>query len=765
MDVEPHERPEPFAQQRSTSSTSLENGRWPARARRLIGEVHALSLQHLDQALRQCLNELEQQLYTHADRARNHLDQQLFFESRLRVQQDRPRLQKRFLTLIGEGFRHLGEGDRDSDATPSAGLQPLSLLDRNEHEQNAALGKLVARGEARNGPVLFELGYRLAVLVAAPPLEGEALPLGPHALTHAFHDAAAIIDDLPIEHRLLMLQSFDQTVIQGLNELYEAANDLLRDAGILQQLRAFPLPRQTPRGASAATPVETASQATSSTPAPAAPSAAHSDHIAVLENLRELLAQRRTSNGVDIAGASHRAASADELQLALSAVQHHVSAISDNASRELRSAQRLREELLIQLNAGKPAGAPLTQLSLEQGDTVELMAMLFEQLNRQMRQGSSAQSMLSDLQVPMLRMAVADRNFFDQQEHPARKLLGAVAEAASEWLDTGDSEADRALAAKLEQLVARTKLEPPSTGLYTTLLADIEHHLALLARKAQIAERRHVEAMQGRERLEQARRQAAQLMAERFRQAQPRGLLRTLLERAWSDVLALTLLRHGEDSEAFVERLHITDQLLGRAPTYDRAKLQYDVETGLQQIGMHADEAEQVAQRLLGTAATNDQGDEALSATGLALKLKQHQRLGEQTASAPVPPAAAPAAVAKEPQAPAAAAAIAPVDPREQSIYERLRQLPFGSWFEFVDRRTGQVSQRKLAWFSPVSGHCLFITRRGQRGDDMTLQSLAHALARGHVRELAPAREGLLDRAWQALTGNLRQWTGGGTHP
>jgi hypothetical protein len=759
MDVEPQERPEPFAQERSAS---LENGRWPARARRLIGEVHALSLQHLDQALRQCLNELEQQLYSQADHARNHLDQQLFFESRLLLQQERPRLQKRFLTLMGDGFRHLGEGDGDTDATSSAGLQTLSLLDRNEHEQNAALGKLVARGEARNGPLLFELSYRLAVLVAAPPLEGEALPLGPHALTHAFHDATAVIE-LPIEHRLLMLQSFDQTVIQGLNALYEAANDVLRGAGILQQLRAFPLPRQTPRGTAATTPIETATPAASQASTPAAPPTAHSDHIAVLENLRELLAQRRTGNANDISGAAHRAASADELQLALSAVQQHVSAISDNASRELRSAQRLREELLIQLNAGKPSGTPLTQLSPEQGDTVELMAMLFEQLNRQMRQGSSAQGVLSDLQVPMLRMAVADRNFFDQQEHPARKLLGAVAEAATEWLDTGDSEADRALAVKLEQLVARTQLEPPSNGLYTTLLADIEHHLAQLARKAQIAERRHVEAMQGRERLEQARRQAAQLMVERFRQSPPRGLLRTLLERAWSDVLALTLLRHGEESEAFIERLRITDQLLGRVPTYDRAKLQYDVETGLQQIGMHADEAEQVAQRLLGTAATNDQDDETLSATGLALKLKQHQRLGEQTASAPAPAVTAP--TANPPAAPAPAAAIAPIDPREQRIYDRLRQLPFGSWFEFVDRRTGQVSQRKLAWFSPVSGHCLFITRRGQRGDDMTLQSLAHALARGHVRELAAAREGLLDRAWQALTGNLRQWTGGGrTH-
>jgi len=177
-----------------------------------------------------------------------------------------------------------------------------------------------------------------------------------------------------------MLQSFDQNRYPGLNALYEAANALLRDAGILQQLRAFPLPRQTPRSTAATTPIETAAQTSPSATGAATQPAAHSDHIAVLENLRELLAQRRTGHTGDKPGTSYHAASPDELQLALSAVQQHVSAISNNASRELRSAQRLREELLIQLNAGKPAGAPLTQLSPEQGDTVELMAMLFEQL-------------------------------------------------------------------------------------------------------------------------------------------------------------------------------------------------------------------------------------------------------------------------------------------------------------------------------------------------------------------------------------------------
>lgn len=87
-------------------------------------------------------------------------------------------------------------------------------------------------------------------------------------------------------------------------------------------------------------------------------------------------------------------------------------------------------------------------------------------------------------------MAVSDRSFFDHHEHPARRLLGTVAEAANDWLDGGEGDPDRSLAAKLSQLVERARREPPSAGLYTSLLADIEHHLSMLHRKAQVAERR-----------------------------------------------------------------------------------------------------------------------------------------------------------------------------------------------------------------------------------------------------------------------------------
>jgi hypothetical protein len=545
-----------------------------------------------------------------------------------------------------------------------------------------------------------------------------------------------------------VLEAFEHTVVQQLATLYETINQHLIGEGILPRLRAYP--QQFRQGGERPRDGQPAREREQPAEADATAAATPVDAIAVLETLRELLAQQRSVQSFIAQG--DRPATMEELQLALGALQQHLTEVTQQATRELRDAQHLRKDLLLQLNAGKADDAQRTQLSAEQNDIVELVSLLFEQLGLQLQWGGSAHTLLHQLQLPLLRMAVTDRGFFDQHEHPARKLLSAVTEAANDWLDSAEGDPDHSLAAKLEQLVERTRHEPPSADLYTDLVGEIEHHLTQLNRKAQIAEKRQIEAMQGRERLEQARRRAARLMSERFERTPPRGLLRTLLERAWSDVLALTLLRNGEDSEVFATRLRITDQLLGSLPIDDREQLLREVETGLQQIGMHPDEAGQVAQRLLGRPDPAVAGENTPSTLSLAMKLKQHQRLGEHPAGEapqPVPSAPAPHQL----------------NSQEEIINERLRKMPFGSWFEFVDPTSGRVTLRKLAWYSPVSGNSLFVTRRGLRGEEIALERLAHDIAAGHVREAARTRDNLFDRAMHALTGSLRQTRPSPTRP
>ncbi len=789
-------------------TTQGSQNRWPARAQKLLDSSYLQCLETLHEPLRRCLRGFEEQLFALAERTHRTAEQQDYFFSRQRVLQDRVLFEQRFNSGLNAAFNTMG---REPDTAPSGSSdkpwRTLELLDPAEQELSMAVTQLGGRGEARHSQILHELGYRLAVLVAAPPLEGDALPLGPHSLARIFHLAGGELK-LPLQHHLLMLQSFDKHIIPSLASVYDAVNAQLIGDGILRQLRHAPVPRQVQQHSRHDTvAVEKSSGPPGQKAAAPAPDAGATNReggsIEVLESLRNLLAQQRGGDTAPGRPSAGRTASKEELQTALGALQQHLAQVTDKASRELRSAQRLREELLAQLNAGKPADSPSTQLSGEQGDTVELVAMLFEQLGQQMRQGGSARALLGDLQLPVLRMAVTDSDFFEQHEHPARKLLDTVAAAANDWLDEGDDQSNRPLAEKLQQLVKRANQEPPSAGLYTTLLADIEHHLGLLSRKAKAAERRHVEAAKGRERLNQARRQAGELMAERFTQSSPRGLLRTLLDRAWSDVLALTLLRHGQDSTAFKGQLMITDQLLGRLPIDDRQQLQQEVEAGLQQIGMPVEDAEQMTRRLLASIAvdiakpmpsppatepsvtvdtseteTTQNSEKTLAAassstnwpasdrlpssppaiaiaannrtstTHLAQRLKQHHRLGERSET----PTRTPATT--QPAAP-----LPMLGPQEARIHNHLRKLPFGTWFEFLDTKTGQHTQRKLAWFSPVSGNTLFVTRRGLRCDAMTLHQLTLAIASGTVRELPPQKDSLLDRAWHSLTHSLGQAT------
>lgn len=773
----------------------MNSARLPARAQRLLETSYTLCVEGLQEPLRRFLGELEKQLFAMAERAHSAAVQQDCFASRQRLLQGRSAFAQRFMECLGVAIEQIGDDNSAPKPSDSEGMlwQSLELVDPGEQEVSMLLEQLGARGEVRHSNALYELGYRLAVLIGAPPLEGQALPVGPHALATACRAASSELE-LPLKHQLLLLQHFDQWVIQSLGALYDNINAQLKDDGILPQLRSIPIPRhigKRPRTVVASSEAAGDAAVATSTATPAAHAAAGSPGapIEVLESLRDLLAQQRAMQGGLSGSAGGRAASEDELQSALGALQQHLAQVTDQASRELRSAARLREELVAQLNFGKPVGTPRTQLSDEQGDTVELVARLFEQLGHQLQQGGNASNLLTDLQLPVLRMAVADHGFFEKREHPARRLLDTVTAAANDWLDGSDDESNRPLATKLEQLVSRANQEAPSAGLYTTLLADIEHHLGLLTRKAQAAERRHVEAAQGRERLDQARHRAGELMAARFAQSPPRGLLRALLDRAWSDVLALTLLRHGEESDAFRAQLKITDQLLGRLPVNDRLHLQTEVESGLQQIGMHAEEAVQVAQRLLG-AGTPDPSVDLPSATDLALRLKQHQRLGEQQSShdSPASPAgartpaaavvpipamrksavapdsraerapavAAPSATTSAPVASTAAPGVPANDPRATRIEQHLKELPFGSWFEFIDPANGQLSRRKLAWYSPMSGRCLLVSRRGQRGEEMTLAQLAHEVASGRVCEVPAQPDSLLDRAWRSLTGSLQ---------
>jgi hypothetical protein len=93
-------------------------------------------------------------------------------------------------------------------------------------------------------------------------------------------------------------------------------------------------------------------------------------------------------------------------------------------------------------------------------------------------------------------------------------------------------------------------------------------------------------------------------------------------------------------------------------------------------------------------------------------------------------------------------------------ILDRLKTLPFGTWFEFTTNQQGATVRRKLAWFSTLTGRCLFVNQRGARTDEKTMEQLARDMARKQVRIWTEQSGSLIDRAWKAIMGSLKQFSG-----
>ena len=406
------------------------------------------------------------------------------------------------------------------------------------------------------------------------------------------------------------------------------------------------------------------------------------------------------------------------------------------------SMDDLHAALLAQLRAEQGEHAALT---VKDGDTLDLLALLFEQIRRQQRPQAAGQDLVGRLQVPLARAALADPGFFVRDEHPARELLNTLAELGASGLqdDDLDPQLVQKVGRSVDAVVEQYHVDP---AVFTAANEELQQHFRAAAHKAELAERRHVEAARGRERLEVARQQAAAHIEHCCTQDQPPRFVQTLLRQAWSDVLTLTQLRHGEDSDLWQQRVLQTAAITAvtaQAPAEGRGTdtaLQADIEAAVLQIGCHHDEARAIARRL----STPGGEDDSTSRTELTARLKARTRLGEQ-------------ADADDARRIAPLARSGP----EEDCYRQLRTLPFGTWFEFVSNQQGDLHRERLSWYSLVTEHALFVNPRGQKVAEYTLDALARLMAVGQARVVTEDKGRLIDRAWQATLRTLRALAGG----
>jgi len=732
----------------------------PPRVRHILTGLLGICTGSLAHSVGAALEEYEHELPRQAVRARRGEQSRRWLESLREFKRARDQVTPRFMANIEDALARFDEGADVSaqDGTEHAGVE-LSLVETGDLELSLAAQELATKSESRQSLALLDLGHRFGILAGQPAFEAERLPLGPAHMLRALRDASICLD-LPAEHRVLLCHAFDRVALSAIGTFYETLNAFLVEHRILRHLRVHAPLRPKRSSGSAEEPAARVHPRNDTAAPPFLPQArmASDDRGGAsgpesFATLRELLAGRHRAP--DARSAAKAASpgfvpSAEVVQSVLGRLQSKADGpapASGGAAR--RSATHLRQELLDQLHQFAPPGQRL-QLDGEDSDTIDLVGMLFDYIEQRAPANGSTQTMLTRLQVPMLRVALRDKSFFTQGSHPARLLLNAIAETGIHWIDDSDGEADPVLLKKMHLVIERLNAEfDGDLSLVERMLGDLSQHVQTLARRAEVSERRLVDASKGREKLGLARESASNAIAARVAVAKPGRLLRTMLEQAWTDVLALSVLRHGEDSEAYRKQLAVTDQLIaaggGKGSTDPAAitALRQEVEKGLGQVGFHHDEIQAVVRHLL---APGDavQADDQPSQTQIAVRLKSKTHLGHAGGEE------------KPLQAAAARRAALQLSAAELNTLKGLQSVPFGTWFEFATNQQGDRVRCKLSWYSTITGRCLFVNSRGARAFERTLEQLAREIVRGQANIAAPEKESLVDRAWNAIVASLK---------
>lgn len=728
----------------------LESARLPLRVQHILERVLALASDELAMRLERMLVDFEERLFRHAEQARNPTQQSMHFETLRSVRVNRSDLVPRFLHELERTLAAIREPIVTQDEAPElvTSFAHLRLVDDDEVTEASALRAMAVRHEARSSLPLLLLGQRFGVLAGSPAFEAQTLPVGPQELSRILAEASTVLQ-IRQDARLELFQSFETHVLGNYGHLVDALNGLLAREGVLPDLAYVPLRtrRINPKAAAASAERAPAGQRVASAAPTGVPhtgwmgevtGASEQDDV-TFQLLQELLADRKGLIGklrTEPQSQTGPFMSAEELQQVLAARQAQAaSAPPGQPSKPSKSGlAALRQALL---SHGRRVHGESAALSQADTDVIELLALLFTEMARDMRQESTGSSLLERLQIPLLRVALRDHAFFARTQHPARQLLNAVAESGASWL--AEDERDPVLEGHLQKAVDHVvKHYAGDNSVFVAANRPLQEHLHSMARKAEVAERRNVEAARGKERLEVSKSRAREVLDGLIGERTLPRFIRSLFDQAWADVLTLTLLRSSEDSDAWRVALEDTRALVvasfdGRpAPS----EIQQRVHDGLLLVGYHEDDAQLIARKLCGI--DTPDSDDVGSRTELAMKLKARARLGEQAVPERAPPL--------------------PRNEAEEACYEKLCTLPFGTWFEFVTNQQGDVVRRRLAWHSSITGHVLFVNQRGQRVDEQTLDSLARAMARGQARIVTTTVGRLIDRAWHATLAALRRF-------
>jgi len=619
-------------------------------------------------------------------------------------------------------------------------LPELSLVDDRDFEITLAVDKATSRLRYNCAEELVALDARIVHLLGRSDLAENDNPLGPRALCDAMLDG---ISRMQLEQnvRIVLLNQFDLVLTTELASIYQSINRHLIDCGILPDLKVGAKSRMQSAG-----PVQHAAA-----PAGTAPAMQGQQTGGDMFRLFEQLAHGGSPAAGGHAGGAGGLAGFSLLD-SLSQLQSGTMALPGGGRFELPLLEAANVSNVLRSLQQSPvmqAASPLDAV------LVDAVAMLFDVVFDEASIPDRLKAQIARLQIPVLKAAMLDRNFFSQSNHPVRRMLDAIATLA---VHLPDNETGNARLDAISQVVSRVLDSfEQDIAVFESAAAELETMGSVLEETLEetvdVSLQPDIVQIRQAERAELAPVIVHDFINRALKDQPVVDTVREFLRRDWAQLLARDYIGEGEQGAHFNSHVETMRELIWSVqPKADMdARLMLvrilpgllkRLREGTAEIGL----SQTLSDRFFATLVILHANAVRPNAQPVPLPDITPEEIEELTPAPAVPETVATATEA-EPVAPEV----------EDEFTQRARALNKGDWVEF-HYDDGTFRWARLGWVSSIRNTYLFSDQDGMNSFSIGLHRLADKLRRGEA--VLVERKSITESAFGKLMNLFRQKLG-----
>nr|WP_314863809.1 DUF1631 family protein [uncultured Undibacterium sp.] len=452
--------------------------------------------------------------------------------------------------------------------------EAMSLVSFEEMELKLSLSRASRSLELSYAEPLAALNMRLASLLGLESIGGSQNPFRPEVFLRAFN-AAWIDFNTEVDAHALMLPMISEFIFD-LAPVYQALNDLLIARGILPDLQEnYRLKRK-----QASAEAERVGEAVKNEVAKKLEQYFAGNEI---RNSAETSAQGRGAGGFAHPGiggqlsAPHMGGMMPMSGMPMGNMTGTPFIGGDSASFNPASSELFqyladvqKNMAIHQLVSGAQNAMRLSHMRQEMPNvfhsgvekhTFDLLSHVFDGVLGNQEIADPIKNLISSLQVPVLKAALIDKNFFFQDAHPARRLIELLSKYSAS-LDPKKGEDDPLFQAMQRNVLRVQKEFDQELGLFDEVVTDLEAFI-------QKDEAETIESLQApinralqKEKFKQAGIAAGNDVSLRIGSGEVMAFVETFLENRWIKVLTLAYSVKDEKPHAVEDAIKTMDDLI-----------------------------------------------------------------------------------------------------------------------------------------------------------------------------------------------------------